>query len=135
MTDEAPVRYVASFCNAEHLIKTRHRKANYKTIYEFDLENDRAFKLLNDVYPFLICKKGAADLAIALRTFQFTSRSHRTKVVGVGIWGRGNACGSQYRKFGMSDEYLSFCDNLYQKAKRINPRSGGGEKFHVGVGH
>jgi hypothetical protein len=129
MTDRDPVACVAEFCGKPDRVTFRVRKDGHKTIYEFAVENTAAAKLLREVRPYLVGKTRQADVAIEFAALREKSRAHRTKVVSTGTFASGRAQGHTYRSFGLSDEYIADCEDLYQKLLKGNPRSGQPGRF------
>lgn len=105
MTDRRPVQLVADFCNAGHAVRSRQRKANYKTIYEFELENERAAALLRQVRPYIVGHAEQVDLALQMQALRDSSVGRRNKAK-------------------LPVEYVAACDAIYSRLKRISPRSG-----------
>lgn len=129
MTDFGPVMLLAQFCDSEHTVYTRNRGDN-KPIHVIDIENKKAVFLLKEIRPYLIGKKEQADLVLELADLRTKSRNFRTKVVGTGIHGSStNARGHTYKIFGLSDEYIAKCDNIYTALLKRSPRSGNGKRF------
>jgi hypothetical protein len=132
MTDREPVDFVAKFCGWPQLVTFRTRGKN-KTIYDLDLENQRCVDLLTEVFPYLICKKGQAEKALAMSVLRSESRQHGTKVLGIYLNKTHSSEGFPYRVFGLSDEYIARCDALYQTALIGATRSGNGFRFPGGA--
>lgn len=126
MTDREPIEALAAFCRAPERVKTRNRKLHYKTIYVFEVENDRAVDLLLRIQPYLLAKRRQADLALNLAKLRSTSRAHRTKPIAEYTFQGGRHIGGKYRTFGLSDEFIALCDGIYSDLLRGSPRSGNG---------
>lgn len=129
MTDRGPIDLVENFCGALNRVSSRIRRDGYKTIFEFEVENDRAVQLLREVAPYLVGKATQAKTALAFAELRKESRSARTKVVSTGVFRAGRAKGHSYRSMGLSDEFLSRCEVLYQALLKGSPRSGNGRRF------
>ncbi len=112
MTDAEPVQMMAAFCGMLDLVYTRH-PVGYKTSYCFDLENHRAIKFLQKVFPYLRTKRRQATLAIEFWKLRAESRKHRTKVMGTLTKKSRHGIGTPYRVLGLSDEYIARCDAIY----------------------
>jgi hypothetical protein len=124
MTDEAPVRLVAELLKSEATIVLRIRKEGYKPIFQFDVENEKALALIYWCLPYLVAKRGRAELAIQLGELRRKSRQHRTKILGEHCFVRGRAVGHKYRVFGLSDEFVAQCEDIYARLLVGSPRSG-----------
>jgi len=124
MTDRAPIDFLAEHMGHPDRVRSRKRKEHYKTIYEFELENDRAVEVLRAIQPYTVCRKEHIRLALDLHNLRKSARQHRTKVVGTRIWAGGRAKGSAYKVMGLSDEFIAKCDVIYRKLLRMSPRSG-----------
>lgn len=129
MTDFGPVKLMADFCTLGEQIVSRKRTRNLKIIYQFDLENHRAAAFLREIRPYLIGKAEQADRVLSLADLRSESRSHRTKVVSRMRLKAGRNAGTEVRLFGLSDEFTSRCDAIYQACLMGMPRSGNGARF------
>jgi hypothetical protein len=121
-----PVVFVAAHCGREDTIRTRVRQEHHKPIHTFDLEHGRAVQLVKEIQPYLIGKKRQAELALRLGELRATARVHRTRVTSVSVMKAGRNPGALYRSFGLSDEFIAECEELYQSLRRLNPRFGSG---------
>lgn len=119
MTDREPVDILARFAGAAHRVSARARSnPRHKTIYEFEVENDRAATLISRLVPFLVAKREQALIALKLFELRKESRANRTKPVASYTFKGGAFAGGTYRTFGLSDEFVSRCDELYLRLRR-----------------
>jgi hypothetical protein len=119
MTDYEPIHFIADYFGLADLIQTRKR-GNYSTIYVLDVENNRAIEILKKALPFLVGKKKQAEAAIRLNLLRHESREHHTKVISTAIFKSGNAQGHPYRVYGLSDEFLKRCDDIFIELHNMN---------------
>jgi hypothetical protein len=98
-------------------------------------ENDRAMlcwqvtdlaaeRTLIELLPYLIVKRAQADNVLALRSWQASSRQHRTKVVGTRPFPNAHGTVRIIPTRTLSDSYIARCDEFWQRGKTLN---GGGE--------
>ena len=105
MTDRAPVQLLAEFCGSGGAVRSRTRKEGYKTIYEFELENERAATLLQQIQPYIVGHVDQVRLALLLQALRWASPGLKNK--------------SKLPAY-----YVAQCDEIYEKLKGISPRSG-----------
>lgn len=129
MTDRAPIDLAADFCKAPERVRSRVRKHGYKTIYEFEVENDRATRFLLEIQPYLVGKAWQAKVALEFASLRKDGVNNRTRLISTGFFKSGVNKGSSYRCYGLSHEYIERCDALYQQLLKGSPRSGQGKRF------
>jgi hypothetical protein len=129
MTDREPIAFLAERFASLELIRLRKRAKHYKPIYVLNLEHHRAEALLRAIAPYLVGKQRQAALALSLADLRAVSRSNRTKVVSTLQFRGGVQKGRDYRLFGLSDDFIAQCDEVYRSLLHGSARSGQGRYF------
>lgn len=116
MSDEAPVRKVASLLGLEKKVFIRDRKvrANHSKMFVLDLQSHNVAALLRMVIPFLVNKKNQAEKLCEFYEFKKTAAKFRTKSGTTTYrFKSGPQAGKLYTTRQQSDEYIAACDVFY----------------------
>lgn len=102
-TDKTMINYITERyeCN---IVKQQRRKENYKQMYWISFTGDRLKIFLNDILPYLVCKRTQARIVL-----NFPNYAHRG-------WGWGRTA------IGRTEEEINKQNSLFLKIRKLNSR-------------
>ena len=86
----------------------------------WQLSDAKAEYALRILLPYMVVKRENAENVLALRDLQTTSKQHRTKPNGFRRMRHWAGIEVKIQNKILSDEYVGWCDDLYEKGKRLN---------------
>jgi len=100
----------------------RHEPAHCKgrPIWCWAVSNLAAEKAIIALLPFLRVKRQQAEITLELRALQRDRYKHKTKITGYRNWPNGAGTPRTIATTCLSDEYVSMCEQLYVKCRKLN---------------
>lgn len=124
MCDTQGIVAIQNFFGFSHLklIFSRTRSERHRTCYTLCLRNHKAHEVIAAVAPYLLVKREQAEVMARFRELEMTRRENRTRVMSIHRFKGGQNFGTEYRVFGMAEEFLAKCEALHQEIRALNHR-------------
>lgn len=119
MVDEGAIKFFAETMGGWYWPEKASLK-NGRPYFVYQATDAKAERILRTLLPYLRVKRASAETVLQLRELQADSRKHRTKVVGERPFTNQYGAVRIIETKSLSDEYVSWCDALYEQCKTLN---------------
>ena len=119
MVDEPAIKFISESLGGWYY-KEKPNCENGRPLFCYQASDKKAEGILKTIIPYLKVKKESAQTVLDIRKLQSDSGKFRTKITGYRDFPNSHGTVRRIANKSFSDEYVTMCDDLYIKCKRLN---------------